>query len=66
MATDTSLRPGELKNILLHEIQAADLAALARESERERRELIARWQRLPMERRMNFLRKRVGPGRTAL
>ena len=27
MATDTSLRPGELKNILLHEIQAADLAA---------------------------------------
>jgi F-type H+/Na+-transporting ATPase subunit alpha len=27
MATDTSLRPGELKNILLHEIQKADLAA---------------------------------------
>jgi hypothetical protein len=44
----------------------ARLAALARESERERKELIARWQRLPMERRMNFLRKRVGPGRTAL
>ena len=27
MATDTTLRPGELKNILLHEIQSADLAA---------------------------------------
>jgi F-type H+/Na+-transporting ATPase subunit alpha len=27
MATDSSLRPGELKNILLHEIQSADLAA---------------------------------------
>ncbi len=27
MATDTSLRPGELKSILLHEIQSADLSA---------------------------------------
>ena len=27
MATDTTLRPGELKNILLHEIQTADLGA---------------------------------------
>jgi hypothetical protein len=44
----------------------ARLAALARESERAERELIARWQRLPMARRMNFLRKRIGPGRTAL
>jgi hypothetical protein len=42
------------------------LDALARESERHRRELIERWQRLPPERRTNFLRKRVAPGRSAL
>lgn len=42
------------------------LAALAREAERADRELIKRWQRLPPERRTQFLRKRVGPGRTAL
>ena len=42
------------------------LAALARESERAQDELIARWQKRPPARRMNFLRKRVGPGRSAL
>lgn len=42
------------------------LDALARESERHLRELIERWQRLPPERRTNFLRKRVAPGRSAL
>jgi hypothetical protein len=44
----------------------ARLGALARESERHLRELIERWQRLPPERRTNFLRKRVAPGRSAL
>jgi len=42
------------------------LDALARESERHLRELIERWQRLPPERRTNFLRKRIAPGRSAL
>lgn len=42
------------------------LDALARESERHRLELIERWQRLPPERRTNFLRKRIAPGRSAL
>ena len=42
------------------------LAGLAREADRADRELIERWQRLPPERRTQFLRKRVGPGRTAL
>jgi hypothetical protein len=42
------------------------LAALARESERNLRDLIERWQRLPPDRRTNFLRKRIAPGRSAL
>lgn len=42
------------------------LAAVARESDRALRELIRRWQALPMEKRTHFLRKRIGPGRTAL
>ena len=42
------------------------LDALARENERAVLELIRRWQRLPPERRTNFLRKRVGPGASAL
>jgi hypothetical protein len=46
--------------------RAARLAALARESDRNLRELIRRWQALPPSRRTNFLRKRVAPGRTAL
>jgi hypothetical protein len=29
-------------------------------------EMIRRWQKLPIERRTSFLRKRVGAGRTAL
>jgi hypothetical protein len=44
----------------------AKLAAVARENERGVRELIRRWQALPPARRTNFLRKRVGIGRTAL
>jgi hypothetical protein len=44
----------------------AKLAALRKENERSLRDLIRRWQALPPERRTNFLRKRVGPGRTAL
>ena len=44
----------------------AKLDALARESERNVEELIRRWQALPPERRTQFLRKRVGIGRTAL
>jgi hypothetical protein len=36
------------------------LEALKRESERAERELVRRWQALPMERRTAFLRKRVG------
>jgi hypothetical protein len=39
---------------------------VARESDRAMRELIRKWQALPMEKRMNFLRKRIGPGRSAL
>jgi hypothetical protein len=42
------------------------LDALGRESERNLRELIERWQRLPPEHRTNFLRKRIAPGRSAL
>ena len=42
------------------------LAALARESERNLRDMIRRWQALPPARRTNFLRKRLAPGRTAL
>jgi hypothetical protein len=42
------------------------LAALARESDRTFDQLIERWQKRPPARRMNFLRKRIGPGRTAL
>ncbi|MBI1872800.1 MAG: hypothetical protein HYS05_02790 [Acidobacteria bacterium] len=42
------------------------LAALARESERDLRELIHRWQALPPERRTNFLRKRTSFRGTAL
>lgn len=42
------------------------LAALARESDRALLELIQRWQRLPIERRTHFLRKRIAPGRSAL
>jgi len=44
----------------------ARLAALAGESERNRREMVRRWQALPPARRTNFLRKRIGPGRSAL
>jgi hypothetical protein len=37
-----------------------------RESERALREMIRRWQALPPERRTQFLRKRIAPGRSAL
>jgi hypothetical protein len=36
------------------------LSALARESERNLRDMIRRWQALPPARRTNFLRKRAG------
>ena len=42
------------------------LRAVARENERATRDLIRRWRALPPERRTNFLRKRIAPGRTAL
>jgi hypothetical protein len=42
------------------------LLALEKESDRNVRELIRRWQALPAAKRTMFLRKRVGPGRTAL
>jgi hypothetical protein len=42
------------------------LAAVARESDRNVRELIRRWQALPPARRMHFLRRRVGVCATAL
>ena len=42
------------------------LDALTREREGHLRELIERWQRLPPERRTNFLRKRIAPDRSAL
>jgi hypothetical protein len=44
----------------------ARLAALARENERALRDMIRRWQRLPPQRRTNFLRKRVGVKSTTL
>jgi hypothetical protein len=44
----------------------AQLRALAAENERTILELIRRRLALPAERRTNFLRKRLGPGRTAL
>lgn len=46
--------------------RGAKLEALARENDRAVREMIRRWQALPPGRRTNFLRKRVGIGRTAL
>lgn len=42
--------------------RGAKLAAVRRESERARRELIRRWQALTPERRTNFLRKRLPGG----
>ena len=42
------------------------LRAVARESERALGDMIRRWQRLPPERRTNFLRKRIAPGRSTL
>jgi hypothetical protein len=44
----------------------ARLAAVARENRRNLLDLVRRWQALPMEKRTNFLRKRVGPRSTAL
>jgi hypothetical protein len=44
----------------------ARLAALAHESDRVILQMIERWQRRPPSQRTHFLRKRVGPGRTAL
>ena len=42
------------------------LAGLRKESDRAEREMIRRWQKLPMEKRTNFLRKRVGLRASAL
>lgn len=42
------------------------LTALRKESDRAEREMIRRWQALPMEKRTNFLRKRIGLGASAL
>jgi hypothetical protein len=42
------------------------LAALKKESDRNLREMIRRWQALPPDRRTNFLRKRIGYRMTAL
>ncbi len=42
------------------------LAALRKESDRAERELIRRWQALPIEKRTRFLRKRVGFRASAL
>jgi hypothetical protein len=46
--------------------RGAGLAMVRRESERALREMIRRWQALPPERRTQFLRKRIAPGRSAL
>ena len=42
------------------------LAALRKESDRAEREMIRRWQALPVAKRTNFLRKRVGLRASAL
>jgi hypothetical protein len=47
-------------------VRAARLRALVRESDRALIDAIRRRLALPPARRMNFLRKRVGPGRSAL
>lgn len=39
---------------------------VARENERALLDMIRRWQAMPPERRTNFLRKRLGPGRSTL
>jgi hypothetical protein len=44
----------------------AKLAAVARENDRAIRELIRHRLSLPMSQRMNFLRVRIAPGKTAL
>jgi hypothetical protein len=44
----------------------ARLRALARENERALVDLIRRWRALPPEKRTQFLRKRIAPGRTVL
>ena len=44
----------------------AVLAALRKENDRAEREMIRRWQALPVEKRTNFLRKRVGFRASAL
>jgi hypothetical protein len=46
--------------------RAATLAALAAESERHLEELIARRLALPLEQRMNFLRRRLPGGGSCL
>jgi hypothetical protein len=46
--------------------RGAGLEMVRRESERALREMIRRWQALPPERRTQFLRKRIAPGRSAL
>jgi hypothetical protein len=42
------------------------LDAVGRESDRNLRDLIRRWQALPPYRRTNFLRRKLGSGRSAL
>jgi hypothetical protein len=42
------------------------LAAVRRESDHALRDMIRRWQALPPARRTNFLRKKIGPGRSIL
>jgi len=47
-------------------VRVASVVDLARERKRNLRELVDRWQWLPPERRTQFLRKRVAPGRSVL
>ena len=47
-------------------VTTIDFDFMFRKTPRNLSDLIERWQKRPPERRTNFLRKRLGPGRSAL
>lgn len=57
---------GGVRSALLKDRRRAALAALAAESDRHLEDLIARRLALPVEKRMNFLRRRLPGGGSCL